>query len=442
MSAQSLSSGLREMASAQWPQALDPAAPAMRRLLAQAIMLESVSGREGEFVRFIEAWARAEGFQTDCWEATEAELSPYPQSCLSHLPLAGRPTLVIRLPGRAAGRSLLFNAHSDVVAAGRPELWQFDPWSGADSGGRIYGRGACDAKGPLVSALWALWAIRSAFGGLAGDVLLELIPGEEDCVGLGTLTSVARGYRADGVIVLEPTECRPYCASRGGCRFEIECLGRAVHGTLKWLGRDAIGMIRLVLEALARLEARWNDRHADPLFAAYPIARPITVDAVQGGQWQGMVCDRCRCAGYLELLPGDAIELWKRRFTDELRAELGGPPFSPDSLKISFSEEYVGHLTPPTDPLCLSAAGAAERFLLPAENPAGSPSSASLGGFNGGCEAGLRASLQGSPTLVWGPGSLAEAHAANEFVDFSDVQRVACMFTDFLLRWSSGDGGP
>jgi len=101
--------------------------------------------------------------------------------------------------------------------------------------GKIFGRGACDTKGPLIiSAIIALAALSELPVRPSGDILIELIPGEEDCVGIGTLTSVVRGYKPDAVVILEPTESMPRCASRAGTRFEISCTGRAVHGTVKW----------------------------------------------------------------------------------------------------------------------------------------------------------------------------------------------------------------
>jgi acetylornithine deacetylase len=417
-----------------WRESLDEAKPAMLRLLQDSLSFPSVSGQENDFVRFIEQWARGEGFQTDLWNAAEAQLARYPQARLPHLPLTGRPTLVIRLPGHSNGRSLLFNAHADVVAAGDPAGWRFGPWSGEYSNGLVHGRGACDTKGPLVSALWAMWAIKRAMpNGLAGDVLLELIPGEEDCVGPGTLTSVERGWRGDGVIVLEPTESLPRCASRGGCRFQVVCHGRAVHGTVKWLGDDAIQTLRRVLDALEKLEQRWNERDADPLFAHCPIARPVTVDSVTGGLWQGMICDRAQCAGYLELLPNDPLDDWKSRFAEELQAELHAYLQERGKrLEINFSEEYSGHRTEPSHPLCQIAGQVVERHDASPEEQ-----DMSLTGFNSGCEAGVRAGLQGTPTLVWGPGSLAQAHATDESIDFSDVQRVAGMFAEFLAWWSN-----
>ena len=74
----------------------------------------------------------------------------------------------------------------------------------------------------------------------------------------------------------------------------------------------------LKLDILPALQTRWNDRAADPLFSTYPIARPVTVDVIRGGEWQGMIADRCVIGGYLELLPADEPAAWRERFINEL----------------------------------------------------------------------------------------------------------------------------
>src|SRR4051794_40725015 len=129
----------------------------MRGLLARSLQIPSVSGNERAFTEFIADWARHQGFVVDLWQSDERDLAQYPIASAKHIPLADRPTLVIKLPGNGrSGRSILFNAHADVVAAPNPDQWQFNPWSGHEHAGRFYGRGACDVKGPLVSALWAM----------------------------------------------------------------------------------------------------------------------------------------------------------------------------------------------------------------------------------------------------------------------------------------------
>ncbi|HUO07577.1 MAG TPA: M20/M25/M40 family metallo-hydrolase [Phycisphaerae bacterium] len=404
-----------------------------RELLCESIRFPSVSGSEGPFVHFIATWARRMGFEVDLWQATEDSLQCYPQSKARHLALAGRPTAVIRLRGTSGGPSIGFNAHSDVVAAPEPERWSDHPWTGVTRENRIFGRGACDTKGPLVSALLALYAIRESRIPHRGDIFVELIPGEEDCVGLGTLTSHVRGHVPDALIVLEPTESMPRYASRGGLRFEISCIGRSVHSTVKWAGVDAIDILRAVLDCLKEMETDSGKVDVHPLFAGYPIARPITVDAVRGGQWQGMVCDSSQCTGYLELLPDDDLSAYQARFSDELHRRLAARNRNPEHILINFVETYTGHEIPLSNPLCHYARRAVDATLAASNSPR------EMSGFNSGCEAGLRASLLGTPTIVWGPGSLMQAHCVDEYVCWSDVQAVAEMFVRTALAWTRGN---
>jgi acetylornithine deacetylase/succinyl-diaminopimelate desuccinylase-like protein len=134
-----------------------------------------------------------------------------------------------------------------------------------------------------------------------------------------------------------------------------------------------------------------------------------------------MVCDRCDIGGYLELLPTDDVSIWKDRFVREITDEFAPHPENGAVIYPSFTEEYVGHRLSPDDPLCLAAEVAAGKSDWSA--------------FNSGCEAGLRAAMLNTPTLVWGPGSLAQAHAVNEFVDFSEVRTVAEKFVRFVSHW-------
>ena len=417
------------------PAEIDRLEPAMRSLLRDAIRLPSVSGGEGPFTRFVAEYLERAGLAVDLWQSTEADLAGrHPVVDARHLPLAGRPTMVATLRGTGGGRSLLFNAHADTVGAADEAAWTHPPFGGVEVGGNVYGRGACDVKGPLVSAIWALLAMRAHPP--AGDVSVELVPGEEDCVTLGTLSSVARGHTADACVVLEPTEGLPRNASRPGLRFEILCPGRAVHGTVKWLGQDAIALAAAVLQVLPTLEAEWNDRNADPLFAPYPFARPVTVDAVHGGRWQGMICDECRVGGYLELLPADDLAAWQGTFTRALHGRLAAAGWP--AVTVTFPESYPGHHAATEISLCRTACAAVEAGTLVSDNP--SPLWSGWAAFNSGCEAGLRANLLGTPTLVWGPGSLAQAHAADECVPVAQVRTGAERFARVARSWAVGGG--
>ncbi|HWB54030.1 MAG TPA: M20/M25/M40 family metallo-hydrolase [Tepidisphaeraceae bacterium] len=401
----------------------------MLALLRQSIRFPSVSGKEEGYTRFLALWAKENGFEVDLFEADEGALTKEFGALPRHIPLAGRPVVHVLLKGNPGLPSLIFNGHTDVVPADK-KGWRCDPWEGCVEGSVVYGRGACDVKGPIVAALWAMLVIKETTSpDERGDIALELVPGEEDCIGLGTQANILRGHVSDGVVVLEPTEGMPRCASRGGCQFEIVATGRAVHGTVKWLGVDAIGVMQNVLKAISTLENRRNDRAADAMFARYPIARPITVDRVNGGGWQGMICDRCTCQGYLEMLPGDELGEQKKQFCAELWQELRTLGEDAGRVEIGFSEEYHGHFTDPESSIGIAAKQSVDRVTRQTWE--------GWHGFNSGCDAGVRASVTGTPTLVWGPGSLEFAHAADERIDFVDVELAARHFLAFAMSWGS-----
>ncbi|MBI1825284.1 MAG: M20/M25/M40 family metallo-hydrolase [Planctomycetes bacterium] len=401
----------------------------MVELLCNLIAQKSISGHEHGAVELLASWAHTRKLFVDLWSNSDSELTNQFGPLTPHISLDGRPTIVIGLRGRGSGKNLMFNGHSDVVGVSDSSRWSCDPWSGVRRDGAVIGRGACDCKGPIVSALWALKSLSATFpDGLAGDVLLEVVPGEEDCVGLGTMTSVARGYRADGCIVLEPTRNRPRRASRSGIRFEVATIGEAVHGTVKWLGVDAIQLMRKVLDSLEEIERDRTDDPMDGLFDDYPILRPITVDKVESRSSQGTLCERCVAIGYLELLPGDKMEAAKARFQDELLKRCHGKGVAKNRVVIQFGEQYLGHCTPSSDPFCEVARRSAAASGVRIDGD--------LGAFNSGCEAGVRWSLHSTPTVVWGPGDLANAHAIDESIAIEEMAACAEIFARTAIEWS------
>jgi acetylornithine deacetylase len=158
-----------------------------RRLI--AFPTESPPGRNTEGIQRFLAESLADlGFEIDGFDV-------YP----------GDPDLVARLPSHDPGMaSLLINGHVDVAEIGPAESWSHPPFEARVEGGRLFGRGAADMKGPLAAALVAIKAVREQGIALGGDLLVEAVIGEEQGEA-GTLTCVERGYRADFAIVPEPT---------------------------------------------------------------------------------------------------------------------------------------------------------------------------------------------------------------------------------------------
>ena len=106
-------------------------------------------------------------------------------------------------------------------------------------------------------------------------------------------------------------------------------------------------------------------------------------------------------------------------------------PITRDEIEFEFVETYDGHRTPPEHPLCQTA----QRRLAPCRHRPDAPAWPGWSAFNSGCEAGMRARLLETPTLVWGPGSLADAHAVDESIVWDEVQSTAAQIALAALEW-------
>src|SRR5947207_7039689 len=112
-------------------------------------------------------------------------------------------------------------------------------------------------------------------------------------------------------------------------------------------------------------------------------------------------------------------------FIDELTVELLSVGVDPSDIRVTFSEDYAGHCISADHPMCRIAQDVARQFV----------DWEGWSGFNSGCEAGVRANVHGTPTLVWGPGTLDRAHAINERLELSEMERSARMFAAFAELW-------
>src|SRR6185295_1450646 len=92
------------------------------------------------------------------------------------------------------------------VPPGDPGTWTDGAWSGSIRDGALYGRGACDMKGGVAAILAAVRALvaSSAADRLDGELLVALVPGEEDG-GQGTLAAIRAGATGDMAIITEPS---------------------------------------------------------------------------------------------------------------------------------------------------------------------------------------------------------------------------------------------
>jgi acetylornithine deacetylase len=329
----------------------------------------------------------------------------------------GRPNVVATLPGGSDPEApgLLLLGHTDVVPVGTG--WRADPFSAELRDGWVHGRGSADMKGGLAACLVAVDVVRRAGVTLPGPVHLAGLVDEED-TGLGIRHLVDRGLPPlAGCVVAEPTDLRTVVAARGDSYLDYRVSGRAAHSGDPSEGRNAIvGAARVV----ADLE-RW---HAELSGAAHPLVGPATVSVgtVSGGQGTSIVAAECRLSVDRRLLPDEEPDA----VLAEARARLEALDLARDGLSVAVTMTMAmpGFATPTDHPW----PGLVDGALADAGGPR-----LPMGGWTAACDGGFVARA-GVPVVVMGPGSLAQAHRADERVEVAQLLTAARAYVLTMLR--------
>ena len=390
------------------------------RLLQELVAIPSVRGREKEVGRVL--LSRLEGL------VDSAELVPIPDAIqndpdysfrLENFSYAGTANLRARLKGPARGKTIAFNTHLDVVPA---SSGQEDPFTPHSREGKICGRGACDAKGQIAT----LWLVLKTLHDLElkpkGDVTVDFVV-EEECGGNGTLQVVRNGLAADGAIVLEPTELQVAHLVRGAVWFEIRTLGKAGHSGSPESTRSALKTALDVMEAVehAREELLVISRRAVPQIADHPNPMPCTFGMLQAGNWPAAAPAEAVLKGVFGFLPPFRRADIQEKLTQAVRT------FSAD---IRFNMLR-------SDPSFIPESHPLVQTLLEAAHEAGIPSRTAF--MNASCDSWRYVEQLGIPAVVFGPGSLTAAHAADEHIALDDIRRAALTLIGFIQKWSGFD---
>ena len=287
------------------------------RLLKDLVRVPSVTGEEGAVQEVVEHAFRARGLAVDKWEATPEEVSSYTDHVGEQDSYSGRPNLVGVRVGGSGGRSILLNAHVDTVESGDRAAWSRDPHSAEVEGDLLYGRGSCDMKGGLVTHLAALDALEGI--GLRGDVSVAATVGEENG-GLGALSTVVRGYRADAALITEPTRLALVPAQGGSLVFRLTVTGRSAHAAVRDEGISALEKFLPVFEDLRALERERNETLSHPLYERRRNKVPINIGVVRAGNWASTVPESLVAEGRIGLIPGEEVEPFREFVKERISA--------------------------------------------------------------------------------------------------------------------------
>jgi acetylornithine deacetylase/succinyl-diaminopimelate desuccinylase family protein len=353
---------------------------------------------------------------------TEANVEPYLLDFFQRLGLEtftqevfpGRRNVIAILPGQTSERIIL-EAHTDTVSIKGMSIPPFEP---TVANGRVYGRGSVDDKAGLAAMMHALAALKTNGVKPPCEVWLAATVDEEHSY-RGVVKLCEEPLRACAAIVAEPTELRAVVASKGVLRWRITTKGRSAHSSKPHLGINAIQHMARVLNVLEKDQERLAT-------ITHPLLSPATlsVGTIHGGVQVNLVPDSCSIEVDRRLMPGESAMKVLEEYRELLQSIPGievtceEPPLLVDEALDTSTDEGV-----------VKTARTVLRELGLHDEPVGVPFGSDAS----------KLSRAGIPTIVFGPGSIDQAHTVDEYVPVDDVE-VALRFYQRFLGTFGTDG--
>ncbi len=343
-----------------------------------------------------------------------------------------RPNVIARIPGHHPHRRIVLEAHLDTVST---QGMTIAPWSPEIRDGRMYGRGACDTKGGMAAMMQAMACLVGQGITPPCDVLFlatideefsyrgvvavcdSLAPGPVAACVLRPDSLPRTPLRAEAAIIAEPTSLLPVVASKGVLRWKIETRGKAAHSAKPHLGVNAIQHMAHVISHIEQ-DAKRLAEHVHPLLGP----ATCTIGVIRGGVQVNSVPEHCEIQLDRRLLPGETCQDVLAHYQMLL-----------DFVAAKYGVDAI--MQPPmlTDkPLETNPSSPAVRTMIGILTDMGLD--ATLTGVPFGSDASKFGAL-GIPSLILGPGSIDQAHAAIEYIECSQVIQAVEIYRRFLMEF-------
>ncbi|MBO9130430.1 peptidase [Bacillus sp. 165] len=396
-------------------------------LLQRLVQERSVSGNESTAQAIVIEKLRELGLQLDIWEPSVEDMQDHPYFISRREGFEGSPNIVATLKGTGGGKSMILNGHIDVVPEGEIKQWEHHPFGAAIIDNKLYGRGATDMKGGNTALILAIEAIKQSGIRLKGDVYFQSVI-EEESGGTGTLAAILRGYKADGVIIPEPTNMKFFIKQQGSMWFRLQIKGRVAHGGTRYEGVSAIEKSLAVIQKIQALEKLRNNRVDDPLYEGIPIPIPINIGTIHGGTWPSSVADLVVLEGRFGVAPHERIEEAREEF-ESWMAQLSKEDewFGSHPVEIEwFGARWIPGAIEADHPLVETL----KQNYIQATNKEPIIAAAPWG-----TDGGLFTQVAAIPMIVFGPGETKIAHYPNEYIDLNEMFLAAEIIANTLLDW-------
>jgi succinyl-diaminopimelate desuccinylase len=374
---------------------------------------EEAEGNEARVARFLTEYLEREGLDV----SVEA-VAP------------GRPNVWAAWDGVRPGKTLLFEAHTDVVTEGRAEDWEHPPFAAEKVGDRIYGRGACDTKGNLAAAVVAVKAIKDSGVPFPGRLVL-CHPVDEEGMMAGIKAFIEGGHaeRVDGAVICEPEENQLCIKQKGALRVEVIVRGRMAHGAMPLSGVNPVTRAAKFVVAVEELEAEEVERHGEDPFLGYPSLTPTILLGPDRGEPQlNVIPASAYVALDIRTVPSQSHEELARRLEERLsKLESEDPDFD---ATLEVIEERSPTETSMEDPL-VGAMSAAYRDLT-GEEPR-------YNGVPGATDGTYLSTWAGVPIVTTGAGDREIPHHRDEWVSVDELLSTCRLYAATAMYFCYGE---
>ena len=317
---------------------------------------------------------------------------------------SGRDNLIVRLkPLGQATHRIILAPHMDTVGGDLDKI--FRP---TKKGERLHGRGACDTKGSVAVMFHAMEHLAKRHRPANTEIVFIGFV-DEECNQTGSRAFSKLKLKANLALVGEPTRCRVVTAHKGDLWLRLSTRGKAAHGARPELGRNAVHTMAKCIDAIETEYAQNLEKKR------HPVLGPPTINTgiVRGGSQPNIVPDVCEADLDRRTLPGESFTTISREIGEVLKKR---------GLKARLTN-VKGYTCPAmeTDPTLPMV----QQFMRTVRQT--KPL-----GVDYYCDAAIIATT-GVPAIVWGPGDIAQAHTADEWISIRQLERGMDVLTRFLL---------
>ncbi len=406
---------------------------ALKECFEQMIRFESTPGNEAQFQRWFNGHLEALGFETVTWEADAEMLAGHPSfpNAPDAIEVTNRPSVggYIEFGDPDAGKTIALSGHCDVVPV-EPSSWSTPPFEPTWRNERVTARGAADMKAGLATCVYAGAYLAEVATDLNGRLVVESVVGEEEG-GIGAAAAALDNpypFDIDGVIIAEPTECRSVTATEGCLMKRLHLRGRSAHAATRWKGESVLPHFFRIHEMLHAFERERAESVTHPLYCDFENPWPINVGTVRAGNWASSVPADLEAEVRIGVAPGETVDEVEAAVDEQLSAVIDGQPWLEAHPPVfeRFSIQFEPAEVPPDAPI-VEAVRATLRSVDLDDSPVGATYGTDARHY-------LAA---GIPTVVFGPGSIDQAHFPDETIEWGQVTLAADLFADAACRFIS-----